>query len=155
MKALLAAAALVIVCLAGCSTHPNADFVITEKPIGQPFAGFGVCMNPYLYCYPNTPDEISPTALADLEAKVKALHPQFVRIFFLNDWWEKDFDPEIAKNHPGTRDSFLRTVRLPQDAGARVLVQLWYDPKRYADPDGVARRFAQALYEMRTHRGLT
>src|SRR5438105_1170073 len=97
-------------CLIGCNATrktPNADFVVTDKPIGHPIAGFGACMNPYLYAYPNMPMEISPEAVKDLEAKVKALHPQFVRVFFLQSWWDKDTDPSIAKNHPGMRDSLL------------------------------------------------
>ena len=54
--------------------------------------------------------------MADLEKKVKALHPQFVRVFFLQSWWDKDTDPVIAKNHPGMRESFIRTVRLRRRA---------------------------------------
>src|SRR4051812_18134885 len=96
-SAMTCAAALLL--LGGCATVRTADFVVTDKPIGAPIAGFGACMNPYLYSFPNTPDEINAAALADLEGKVKALHPQFVRIFFLQSWWDKDQDPEVAKNH--------------------------------------------------------
>ena len=141
--------------LIGCASQPKADFVVTSKPIGEPIAGFGACMNPYLYAYPNTPDEISPQQLADLEAKVKQLHPQFVRIFFLNSWMEKDTDNSIAKNHPGMRESLIRTIRLAQDAGATVLLQFWYDPDRYQDVDGVAKRFATHIAELRQKYGLT
>jgi hypothetical protein len=141
--------------LSACSSTPKADFVVTTKPIGQPIAGFGACMNPYLYAYPNTPQEINPTQMADLEAKVKQVHPQFVRVFFLNSWMEKDTDNSIAKNHPGMRESLIKTVRLAQDAGATVLLQLWYDPDRYQDVDGVAKRFAKHIAELRNEHGLT
>jgi len=141
--------------LIGCATTPHADFVITSKPIAQPIEGLGVCMNPYLYAYPNTPDEISPAQLADLEAKFKQLHPQFVRIFFLNSWWENDTDASIAKNHPGMRQSLIRTIRLAQDSGANVLLQLWYDPGHYEHPDDVARRFVTAIADLRDKHGLT
>jgi hypothetical protein len=141
--------------LSGCARQRAADFVATDKPIGAPLAGFGACMNPYLYAYPNTPDEINPTQLGDLEKKVKALHPQFVRIFFLQSWWERDTDDSIAKKHPGMRESVIRTIRLAQDAGASVLLQLWYDPTRYENPDDVARRLARTIREMRTEHGLT
>ena len=139
----------------GCATTRSTDFRITDKPAGPPFAGFGVCMNPYLYAFPNTPDEISPEKLADLEAKIKTLHPQFVRVFFLNSWWEQDTDKSIAKNHPGMRQSLIRTLKLMQDSGATVLLQLWYDPERYKDPEGVSRRFAQAIADLREKHGLT
>src|SRR5438067_5251142 len=158
MKTMLAWV-LAVACLSGCASHPltrpKADFVVTDKPIGPPLVGFGACMNPYLYAYPNMPQEISPQQVADLEAKVKELHPQFVRIFFLNSWWERDTDASIAKEHPGMRQSVLRTIRLAQDAGASVLLQLWYDPQHYEDPQNVAQRFAKAIKEMRTQHGLT
>src|SRR5438067_9873482 len=109
----------------------SADFIVTSQPAGPPIAGFGACMNPYLYAYPNTPQEIDAKALADLQAKVKALHPQFVRIFFLNSWWEEDTDNSIAQGHKGMRQSVLKTIKLAQDAGASVLLQLWYDPNHY------------------------
>ena len=144
-----------ILLLAGCATRPHADFVITHQPIAHPIAGFGICMNPYLYAYPNTPDELAPARLADLEAKVKELHPQFVRIFFLNSWWENDTDASIAKGHTGMRQSLIRTIRLAQDSGASVLLQFWYDPGHYQDPDDVARRFATAIAELRDKHGLT
>src|SRR3954468_10577276 len=110
-----AAFVLAMVSLVGCSHSRKTDFVITNQPIGHRIAGFGACMNPYLYAFPNTPQEISPTAMADLETKVKQLRPQFVRIFFLNSWWEDDTDASVAKNHPGMRESLLRTIQLAQD----------------------------------------
>ncbi len=125
-----------------------------RTPAGGPLVGFARCANPYLYAYPNAPDEISPAAMADLEKKVKALHPQFVRVFFLQSWWDKDTDPVIAKNHPGMRESFIRTVRLAQESGAKVLIQFWYDPSRYKNPEAVAGRFAQSIAEMRSRYGL-
>src|SRR2546423_5072012 len=150
MKTMLAWV-LAVACLSGCVSAPTpkamADFVVTDNPIGYPIAGFGACMNPYLYAYPNMPMEISPEAVKDLEAKVKALRPQFVRIFFLQSWWDKDTDPSIAKNHPGMRNSLLRTLHLAQDAAATVLLQFWNDPGHYEDIDGVTRRFAQTIAE--------
>jgi hypothetical protein len=151
----LAISLLAFLVVTGCTHTRSADFVVTSKPIATPIAGFGACMNPYLYAYPNTPNEIKPTQLADLEQKVKALHPQFVRIFFLNSWWEKDTDNSVAKDHKGMRESIIRTIRLAQDAGASVLLQLWYDPDHYENPDDVTRRFAKAIAEMRSKYGLT
>jgi hypothetical protein len=139
----------------GCVTRPRADFVVTDKAISAPLVGFGACANPYLYAYPNSPSEISPSAMRDLEAKVKSLHPQFIRMFFLQSWWDSDTDPVIAKNHPGMRESFIKTVRLAQESGAKVLIQFWYDPGRYKDVDAVMGRFAQSIAEMRRKYSLT
>ena len=99
--------------LAGCAASSRCDFVITDHPITRSIVGVGACMNPYLYAYPNTPQEISPRALADLETKVEDLHPQFVRIFFLNSWWYDDTDNSVAKNRPGMRESIRAGLEMP------------------------------------------
>ena len=140
--------------LTGCANAPKSDFVITREPLGPPIAGFGTCMNPYLYAPPNMPDEISEEQVKELEAKIKALRPQFVRIFFLQSWWDLDTDASIAKGRPGMRRSLIRTIRLAQESGATVLLQFWYDPNRYQDPDGVAQRFARTIAELRRDHGL-
>ena len=70
---------LMLLALVGCSARPKADFVVSNHAKGKPIAGFGACMNPYLYSYPNMPAEISEAKVADLEAKVKDLRPQFAR----------------------------------------------------------------------------
>lgn len=141
--------------LGGCASGPRPDFRVTRDAIGPPMAGFGACMNPYLYAYPNWPGEINDGNVKDLEAKVRELKPQFVRIFFLNSWWENDTDPVIAKGRPGMKQSLIKTLRLAQDSGAKILLQFWYDPNRYADPEGVARRFADAIATLRSQYGLT
>lgn len=138
----------------GCAVTPKADFVVTREPIGPPLVGFGACMNPYVYGPPNRPAEVNDQNVGTLESEVKALYPQFVRIFFLDSWWERDTDPVIAKDRPGMKESLIKTVRLAQEAGAQVLLQFWYDPKRYADADDVARRFAHIVAEMRNQHGL-
>jgi hypothetical protein len=139
----------------GCATQPRPDCVVTRDPRGPPIVGVGACMNPYVHAYPNWPAEVNERNVADFERKVKDVHPQFVRIFFLNSWWEDDTDPVIAKHHPGMRQALIRTVRLGQEAGAKVLLQFWYDPKRYADPGNVARRFVRAVADLRNQYGLT
>ena len=140
------------VTMAGCAAAPKTDFTVKNKPIGQPLAGFGACMNPYLYSFPND-KEVSPVAVKDLEAKVKALRPQFVRIFFLQSWWDRDTDSSTAKDHPGMRESLIKTIRLAQDSGADVLLQLWWDPSRYADPEAVTRKFAATIGQLRQKYG--
>ncbi|HZZ43019.1 MAG TPA: hypothetical protein VFE58_08780 [Tepidisphaeraceae bacterium] len=139
--------------LTGCQS--NANFTLTNNPIGPPLVGIGACMNPYLYAYPNWPAEVNDDNIHALESKIIDLHPQFVRIFFLDSWWTQDTDPVIAKNHPGMRQSLIRTIRLAQNAGAQVLLQFWYDPNRYKNPEDVARRFAQTISDLRSIYNLT
>lgn len=122
----------------------RAEFTVhPDKTIGGAFVGFGANMNPYLYCRPNW-GEVNETNAADLRRKVIALAPQHVRIFFLNDWLTTG-DTVVAKGDPRMYESFIRTVRLAQDAGATVNLTLWYDPNRWADPARYAQRFADAL----------
>src|SRR5207248_1572754 len=92
---------------------------------------------------------------ADLETKVQDARPQFVRIFFLNSWWYDDTDASVSKDHTGMRESIVRTIELAQKSGAKVLLQLWYDPTQYKDPDDVARKFAGAIAALRRERRLT
>jgi hypothetical protein len=150
----MAVAALTV--LVGCAaSSPRADFVVTKKAVGPPIAGFGACMNPYVFAFPNMPPEINAAQAAELEARVKELHPQFVRIFFLNRWLDEDNDEPVNKKKGGMRESVIRTIRLAQDSGATVLLQLWYDPDAYKDVDGVTTKFARAIKELRGKYGLT
>src|SRR4051812_3081590 len=67
----------------GCHTitkHRPPDLTITSENLGAPLVGFGAEFNPYLYCHPNWGD-VTETNVKDLETKVIALHPQYVRIF--------------------------------------------------------------------------
>src|SRR5690349_24924541 len=77
-----------ILSLLFCSVASAAEpvFTVTDKPAGPPLVGFGVEPNPYLYCTPNWAD-VEPR-VADFEAKVIALHPQHVRIFYRQEWFE-------------------------------------------------------------------
>ncbi|HWB54989.1 MAG TPA: hypothetical protein VG722_12375, partial [Tepidisphaeraceae bacterium] len=151
---IMAVFTLMLACISGCaSAGAKVDFRLTHKPIGPAIVGFGACMNPYLYAYPNT-KEINARQADDLERKVIALHPQLVRIFYLQEWWDKDTDQGTAKGHPGMRDSLIRTIRLAQKAGAKVLLQFWYDPGHYEHPDLVARKFAETIAELRSKYGL-
>lgn len=70
------------------------------------FDGFGGQLNQHLYARISGP----PPLLADVEAKVIALEPQLVRIFFNTSAWQ----------NPDRLDSFVRTVRLADRANAEI-----------------------------------
>jgi hypothetical protein len=137
-------ALLVFVCAGCASTHEHRDpaFTITPEVIGPPLVGFGAQMNPYLYCTPNW-GEVNETNVKDLEAKVVALHPQHVRIFMMLDWFSEKPNDEISKTDPRVRESFLRTVRLAQRAGATVNITLWFG--FWKTPEESMKRFADIL----------
>src|SRR5688572_23810377 len=91
-----------LIVLLFCSVTHAADFTITNDPAGPPLVGFGVQMNPYLYATPNFPD-VEPR-VADYEAKVLALRPQHVRIFFRQEWFSGGAD-NVSKGDPRMAES--------------------------------------------------
>jgi hypothetical protein len=136
---------LCLVVCTGCSTvreHRDPDFTVTSEVIGQPLVGFGAELNPYLFCTPNWGD-VNETNVKDLEAKVIALHPQHVRIFMMLDWFSDKPNDEISKTDPRIRESFIRTVRLAQRAGATVNITLWFG--FWKTPEESMKRFADIL----------
>src|SRR3954471_21604693 len=84
-----------VVCV-GCRDVPHsnaADLTLTSENIGAPLVGFGAEFNPYLYCHPNWGD-VTETNVKDLETKVIALHPQYVRIFMQLEWFDDRHNDE-------------------------------------------------------------
>src|SRR4051812_49261738 len=99
---------MLTVCGRAALAQTQPDFVVHGDRVVTPsFLGFGVQMNPYLYCNPNSA-EIPPFNLRlllnpylyganfgdvtrenaeDLERKIIALAPQHVRIFCLLEWY--------------------------------------------------------------------
>jgi hypothetical protein len=77
-----------------------------ERGLVGSFGGYGGQMNQHLYARISGP----PPYLPQLEEKVVALEPQFVRIFFNTSEWQ----------NADRLDSFVRTVRLADRAGAEI-----------------------------------
>ncbi len=148
---LLAACGLALLAW-GCASpvHPTMlgavpTFTVSAEPAGPPLVGFGAQLNPYLYCKPNW-GAVNDSNVQTLESEVIALHPQHVRIFCLLDWFTPAGDPQIAKGDPRVRESFIRTVRLAQQAGATVNLTLWYN--FWKTPEKSAADFADVLREL-------
>jgi hypothetical protein len=125
----------------------QADRFVSDEP----FVGFGAQMNPYLYAAPNWGD-VTEENVKELERKVMALAPQHVRIFSLIHWWMPWGDGWIARSDPRMRESFIRTVRLAQDAGASVNLTLWWGA--FIEPERSAREFVEILDELLHEHGL-
>ena len=91
------------------ATVQAAEFTL-EPDLGvvDGFGGFGAQLNQNLYADISGP----PPGLPNLEAKVLALQPQFVRVFFNTTAW----------TNTDRMDSFVRTVQLAQRAGAQINV---------------------------------
>jgi hypothetical protein len=85
----------------------QAEFTLdTSRGVVGSFDGFGGQLNQHLYARISGP----PPLLADVEAKVIALQPQLVRIFFNTSAWQNQ----------DRLESFLRTVRLADRANSEI-----------------------------------
>jgi hypothetical protein len=80
--------------------------VARDRGIVGSFGGYGGQMNQHVYAKISGP----PPFLPQLEQRVVALQPQFVRIFFSTTEWQ----------NPDRLESFDRTVRLADRAGADI-----------------------------------
>jgi hypothetical protein len=139
----------------------NAKVDVTEHELPTPknvlfpsLGGYGAQFGMHVYA-PITP---WPTGAGygDFEAKVKALEPHIVRIFY-NDNWDANADgrfPDWRTNYA----SFVKVVRLAQEAGATIdisyqnLGNLRGFPARHAP---AMKQFADVLEELVRTDGLT
>jgi len=88
------------------ASPPQQFAVAPTQSIVAGFGGFGAQFNQHLYA-----DLSGPVAnVGDLERKVVALGPQFVRVFFNSTDW----------NSPDRTASFVQTVQLAQRTGAQI-----------------------------------
>ncbi len=133
----------VMVCAGVARAGEAAAFVIhRDQVVGPVFAGFGAQMNPYLYAKPNWGD-VNEENVKDLERKVRQLRPQFVRMFLLPGWWKDFADGVNRKPVRGTDESFIRTARLAQLAGATITLTMWWGDRN--QPVEVAKQTARVL----------
>ena len=92
---------------AGGSAAVEPEFTLArDRGIVGDFGGYGGQLNQHLYAKISGP----PPDIPDVEAKVVALQPQFVRIFFNTTEW----------TYPDRMDSFFRTIELARRAGAEI-----------------------------------
>jgi hypothetical protein len=85
----------------------SPEFVLQrDRVVVGDFSGYGGQLNQHVYAKISGP----PPGLSAMEAKVVALRPQFVRIFFnTSEWTNED-----------RMESFVRTVELAERAGADI-----------------------------------
>ncbi|HET9506948.1 MAG TPA: hypothetical protein VFO81_03315 [Gaiellaceae bacterium] len=101
--------------------------------------GYGAQLNQHVYA----PVTSAPAdSFADLEAKVKALEPQLVRIFYNDNWEERRADA------PQNFASFVATVRLAQASGATINITYQTATVARLQPAASMARFAGVLEEL-------
>jgi hypothetical protein len=113
------------------------DFQIAPSQVLVPsFAGYGMQFNQHEYADISAQAGVTETNVKDMEQKVVALQPQFVRLFFS--------PTEFAQ--PDRMKSFYRTAELAQRAGATINVTWsggWVD-----EPVENMGRFAAVLADL-------
>jgi hypothetical protein len=91
----------------GTAAAQTPEFMLApDRVVVGSFGGYGGQLNQHVYAKISGP----PPYLPELEAKVVALEPQFVRIFFNTSEWTL----------PDRMESFVRTVELAQRARAEI-----------------------------------
>ena len=104
--------------------------------------GYGAQFNQHVYAS-ITPKP--PGSLPDLEAKVKALEPQLVRIFF----------HEVQERDPDQLASFYKTVELAQATGAAINITYHTATNAKLNPPLFMRNFAIVLETLVKTKGFT
>ena len=136
---------VVLLCVCSVAYAAEPTFTVTDKPAGPPLVGFGVQMNPYLYATPNWPAEVNDANARDYEAKVLALRPQHVRLFYRQEWFSGGQD-NVSKGDPRMAESFVRQCRLAQRAGASINITHWRGP--WPEPEKQMGAFAATLEQL-------
>jgi hypothetical protein len=129
---------------------PVVEFSVNPNTaVSTNFLGFGAQYNQNVYSTFSATDGITPATIGKLEAKVKALHSQYVRIFFDSKAWPTD--PNYSAATTDFMSSFVNTVKLAQDAGATTInITYWHTATAALMP-----AFAGVLNDLITNHGLT
>jgi hypothetical protein len=117
----------------------TVEFRVQEaRTLVQGFAGYGGQFNHHVYAAISRSVGVTDSNVVDMERKMRALHPEFSRIFFT----------PVAFTDPDRMQSFIRTVQLAQSAGATINIT-WQGGTLQP------QRFADVLIDLVRNRGIT
>ena len=124
----------------------TAHELVRANVLVSSLGGYGAQLNQHVYA----PVTGAPSdSFGDLEAKVKALEPQLVRIFYNDNWEERRADA------PQNLASFVATVRLAQEAGATINITYQTAAQARLQPGVSMARFAGVVEELVEVHGLS
>jgi hypothetical protein len=106
-------------------------------------AGYGGQFNQHVYAQISRDAGVTDANVADMEQKMKTLHPEFSRIFFA----ARAFDD------PDRMQSFVRTVELAQTAGATI--NITWQGGTLDVKSGTIQKFADVLLDLVKNHGIT
>jgi hypothetical protein len=107
------------------------------------FAGYGSQFNHHVYAAISRSVGVTDQNVVDMEQKMRALHPEFSRIFFT----------PAAFTDPDRMQSFVRTVLLAQSAGTTINVT--WQGGTLSVAAGTVQKFANVLIDLVRNRGVT
>jgi len=131
---------------------------VTEHQLSTPrnvlfpsLVGYGTQFNMHLYA-PITPWPAG-VGYGNVEAKVKTLEPQLVRIFY-NDNWDGNANGQFP-DWPVNYASFVKVAQLAQEAGATIDISFQNLAAARLAPEPAMAKFADVLEELVRKYGLT
>jgi hypothetical protein len=120
--------------------------LVRSNVVVPSLGGYGAQFNQHVYAPVTNPPAAT---LPDLEAKVKALEPQLVRIFYNDDFEERQ--PNRIRNLA----SFVDTVQLAHEAGATINITYQAVNVAKNNPVTSMTRFAGVLEDLVEVKGYT
>jgi hypothetical protein len=120
------------------------EFQVTpSKTVVPSLAGYGGQFNEHVYAQISRAAGVTDANVVDMERKMKALHPQFSRIFFT----------PLAFGDADRMQSFVRTVQLAQTAGTTI--DITWQGGNLDVAGGNVQRFANVLIDLVKNRGVS
>jgi hypothetical protein len=129
--------------------HANVPLEVVEfaarraAVVTKTLAGYGSQFNENVYTAISQSAGVTEQNVGDMEAKMRALHPEFSRIFFT----------PAAFSNPDLMQSFIRTVTLAQSTGTNF--DITWQGGRLDVASGTVQKFASVLIDLVKNRGIT
>jgi hypothetical protein len=122
----------------------TTEFKVQESAtLVQSFAGYGGQFNHHVYAAISRSVGVTDDNVLDMERKMRALHPEFSRIFFNS----------TAFTDADRMQSFIRTVELAQKSGSTINVT--WQGGALTVANGTIPKFANVLLDLVRNRGIT
>ncbi|MDX6401039.1 MAG: hypothetical protein QOF27_1645, partial [Gaiellaceae bacterium] len=122
----------------------TTEFRLQESAtLVQSFAGYGGQFNHHVYAAISRSVGVTDDNVGDMERKMRALHPEFSRIFFSG----------TAFTDADRMQSFIRTVQLAQSTGTEINITWQGGTLNVAN--GTIPKFANVLIDLVRNRGIT
>jgi hypothetical protein len=121
-----------------------AEFRVRPSAVLVPaLAGYGGQFNHHVYAALSRSVGVTDENVVDMEQKMRALHPEFSRVFFT---------PQ-AFTDPDKMQSFIRTVQFAQSTGTTI--NITWQGGTLSAASGTVQKFANVLLDLVRNRGIT